>query len=240
MPSFGYTVGPDTQSIGPFYLENCSVFMKFEDFKLPYGYPMPLQAADSGSTKINSRLIGCIPGRTIMMSQPRGARFRSGQKIIVRIMAANGICLFPAVLESSVNLPMPMLCLSYPQNVQFKEIRGATRVDVSLEVEATNISALEEKKSLGKISDISLSGAKIELAEAVAEVGEELQLALTVNVATLTRELSIKSLVRSRIERSTREYEEGLPAVYGIEFVENNEDQLLGLYAYVYSSMAQS
>lgn len=214
--------------------------MKFEDFKLPYGYPIQLQAADTESSKINTRLIGCIPGRTIMLSQPKGVRLRTGQKIVVKIMAANGICLFPAILESTVNLPMPMLCLSYPANVQFKEIRGATRVDVSLEVDATNISALEEKKALGKISDISLSGAKIELAEAIAEVGEELQLVMTVNVATLSRELSLKSLVRSRVERSTREYEEGLPAVYGIEFVENDEIQLLGLYAYVYSSMAQS
>lgn len=214
--------------------------MKFEDYKLPYGYPLQLQAADAETTNITARLIGCVPGRTIMVSQPRGSRFRTGQKIVARIMVSNGICLFSTVLESTVNLPVPMLCLAYPKKVQFKEIRGAARVDVNLDVDATNISALEEKKAQGKISDISLSGAKIELEEALAEVGEELQLVVTVNVANLARELSLKSQVRSRVERSTREYEEGLPAVYGIEFVENDEDQLLGLYAYVYSSMAQS
>lgn len=214
--------------------------MKFEDFKLPYGYPMQLQAADSETARINARLLGCIPGRNIMLSQPRGARLRTGQKLIVRVMAANGICLFPATLESTVNLPVPMLCLSYPAAVQFKEIRGATRVDVDLGVEVANLSALEERKTQGKISDISLLGAKVELAEAIAEVGEELQLGMTVSIASLTRELSIKSLVRSRVERSTRENEEEFSAVYGVEFAENEEDQLLGLYAYVYSSMAQS
>ncbi|GAA5316285.1 MAG: hypothetical protein AseanaTS_14890 [Candidatus Pelagadaptatus aseana] len=215
--------------------------MKFEELKLPYGYPVQLQAGSgTDAVKLSSRLLGCVPGKTLMVSVPKASRLRTGQKIIVRIMAANGICLFPAVLESTANMPLPMLCLSYPGSVQFKEIRGATRVDVGLAIQATNLSSLEEKSCDGKVSDISLSGAKIELREAIGEVGEELDLEMTVNIANLTRKLKIKTLIRSRIERSTREQDEEFSAVYGVEFKENNEEQLLGLYAYIYSAMAQA
>jgi c-di-GMP-binding flagellar brake protein YcgR len=216
--------------------------MKFEDFKLPYGYPIQLQAGTGNeSVKINSRLIGCIPGKFILISLPKsGARLRTGQKAVVRIMASNGICLFSTNLESTLNLPIPMMCLAYPNSVNFKEIRGATRVDVSLSIDVSNISSLEEQVTKGKLTDISLSGAKIELEEPIGDVGEELSIKMSVAIADMTKELSIKSLVRSRIERSTKEYDEGLPAVYGIEFIESEESQKMGLYAYVYSSMAVS
>lgn len=216
--------------------------MKFEDFKLPYGYPIQLQAGTGDdNVKINSRIIGCIPGRFILVSLPKsGSRLRTGQKTVARVMASNGICLFATSLQSTLNLPIPMMCLAYPASVNFKEIRGSTRVDVSKDVDVTNVNALEEKSSQGKMSDVSLSGAKIALAEAIVSVGEEIIIKMNVAVADVKKELTLKSMVRSRIERSTKEHDEGLPAVYGIEFIENDEDQRLGLYAYVYSSMANS
>jgi len=153
-------------------------------------------------------------------------------------MVANGICLFPVTVESIVNLPLPMICLSYPPKVSFKEIRGATRVDVNLSIEAFNLNGFEEKHCQGRLGDVSTSGAKIELTEALVEVGEELVIRGEVNVASIQRQLNITTVVRSRIERSTREQDSEYPAVYGVEFSETDEDKLLLLYAYVYSEMA--
>jgi c-di-GMP-binding flagellar brake protein YcgR len=215
--------------------------MKFEELKLPYGYPVQLQAGTgSDAVKVSSRLLGCVPGKLLMVSTPKNSRLRTGQKIVVRIMAANGICLFPAVLESTANQPLPMLCLSYPSSVQFKEIRGATRVDVGVDIQVTNQSSLEEKNCEGKISDISLSGAKIELRDAIGEVGDDLSLEFTAQIANLSRAIKVNAHIRSRIERSTREQDEEFPAVYGVEFKDNDEEQLLGLYAFIYSAMAHN
>jgi hypothetical protein len=216
--------------------------MKFEDLKLPYGYPVQLQSETGNNiVKISSRIIGCVPGRFILISMPKsGSRLRTGQKAVVSIMAANGIGMFSTSLESSLNLPVPMMCLAYPNASNFKEIRGSTRVDVSQDIDVSSVNAIEESSSQGKMSDISLSGAKIELAEAIVSVGDEISIKLNVTIADVTKQLTLKSVVRSRIERSTKENDEGLPAVYGIEIVENEEDQQLGWYAYVYSSIANS
>jgi len=214
--------------------------MKFEDLKLDYGYPVQLQtgSGDIKEQRVGCRLVGCVPGKSIMVSQPRNVRLRSGQRLVARFMVANGICLFPVTIESIVNLPLPMICLSYPSKVSFKEIRGATRVDVNLSIEAFNLGGFEERDCQGRLGDVSTSGAKIELTEALAEVGEELVIRGEVNVASIQRQLDIKTVVRSRIERSTKEQDAEYPAVYGVEFSETDEDKLLLLYAYVYSEMA--
>ncbi len=216
--------------------------MKFEDLKLGYGYPVQLQSQSEGQAqRCTSKIIGCVPGQGILMTPARGkARLRSGQKIVVRIMVGNGICLFPAVIESVVAQPLPMMQLSYPKQVSFKEIRGATRVDVELAVSAQNLSSLPERSSDGMIADISTSGARLEVADPIGEVGDELTLKGVVNVGPIQRELDIGAVIRSRIERSTREVEENLPAVYGVEFTEQDEDKLLLLYAFVYSELAMA
>jgi len=214
--------------------------MKFEDLKLDYGYPVQLQtgSGDIKEQRVSCRLVGCVPGKSIMVSQPRNARLRPGQRLVARFMVANGICLFPVTIDSIVNLPLPMICLTYPSKVSFKEIRGATRVDVNLSIEAFNLNGFEERSCEGRLGDVSTSGAKIELTEALVEVGEELVIRGEVNVASIQRQLDIKTVVRSRIERSTKEQDAEHPAVYGVEFSETDEDKLLLLYAYVFSEMA--
>lgn len=216
--------------------------MKFEDLKLGYGYPLQLQVQVEGQVqRATSKLVGCVSGQGLLIAPPRGkARLRSGQKVVVRIMVGNGICLFPALIQSVVTQPMPMMQLSYPKQVNFKEIRGATRVDVKVPIQAVNMSSLPERTSDGVIADISTSGARLEVADPVGDVGDELQLKGTVNVGPIQRELDIQGVIRSRVERSTREIEENLPAVYGIEFTETDEDQLLLLYAFVYSELAMA
>lgn len=216
--------------------------MKFEDLKIPYGYAVQLQTGsnDASEQRLSCRVVGCVPGRTIMVTQPRNGRFRTGQKLVARLMVANGICLFPVTIESTANHPLPMYCLSYPSSVSFKEIRGATRVDVSLPIEVKNLSALEDQQTMGQLGDVSTSGAKIELREAVVSVGDELELSGDVEVGSIQRNMKLTAVVRSRIERSTKEMDSEFPAVYGIEFIEKDEERLLMLYAYVYSEMALS
>lgn len=220
--------------------------MNFDDFKLTFGFPVQLHvtAGDGSQQRLSCRLVGSVANSAIIVSWPReagkAARLRNGQKLTARIMVANGICLFNAVVESSVSSPFPLVFLSYPASVSFKGIRGATRVEVSQMVDVLNNSSLEPVSSSGCVVDISTSGARIELQDAVAEIGDELSLSATLPVGDLKRSLSLGAVVRSRVERSTREVEENRPAVYGIEFTQNSEDDQLVLYAFVYAAMAQS
>jgi len=220
--------------------------MKFDELKLTSGYQIQLQVSSDTNVpfKYNCRFVGSIPGKTVMVTSPRqsgkGPRLRPGLRLLVRLMIDNGICVFPATIEHMASAPFPILHLSMPASISFKEIRGATRVDVDQALSATNVTELDEPSAEGVFADISTSGARLELASAIGKVGDQLELLCDVNIGRLVRTLRVKAVIRSRIERSTKEIDHNLPAVYGIEFVETDEDVLLVLYAYVYSEMAAS
>lgn len=218
--------------------------MKFEDLKLTYGYPLQMQTNTSGQPeRFSCRLIGCLPNRSILLSVPRSGgkviRFRPGQKLVARLMVGNGVGLFACAVETQTAEPYPMLFVTYPESVSFKGIRGATRVNVQVAIEATNNSLLDERKIPGVIADISSSGARLEMSDAMGDIGDNIAINGVVEILGIERELDVSGVIRSRIERSTQEINDNLPAIYGIEFVEKDDDRRLLLYAYVFSQIAK-
>lgn len=218
--------------------------MKFEDLKLDYGYPLQLQVENAAgqSERLSCRLIGCLPGRSIILSVPRRngrlLRFRPGQKLIARMMVANGVGVFTCDVESQTGEPYPLLHVLYPDSVAFKGIRGATRVAVNLPVTVGNLSQLDEKEIAGVAADMSISGARLELEMPVGDIGDNIRMKAQVDIAGIEREMVVNGVIRSRVERSTQEYDQNLPAVYGVEFTETDEDLRLLLFAYVFSRIA--
>lgn len=218
--------------------------MKFEEFKLPFGYPLALEGSSAGGEpfKFACKLVGCLPGDLVVATVPRAAsasKLRSGQKILVKIMAGNGVLAFASVVEQILAQPRPLLYLRYPMKLNFKEIRGATRVEIETPITVTTTQGLDTESAKGVISDISLSGARIELSQPIGEVGANILINGDVSIAKLTGQLELPATIRSRIERSTREDQAEFPAIYGIEFAQMSDEQRLLLYAYVFSLLAK-
>jgi hypothetical protein len=217
--------------------------MRFEELKLTYGYPLQLQASSlSGQPeRFSCRLMGCLPGRSILLSVPKHAgklvRFRAGQKIVVRLMIDNGIGIFASIVESQTQDPYPILHLSYPEVVTFKGIRSATRVAVREKIAATNTSMEGRLNTSGFLSDMSISGARIELDQDIAEIGDTLELRAQVDIRDVKRELVLIGVIRSRVD-PTDNLGEGVSVSYGLEFASQPEEQRLILYAYVFNQMA--
>ena len=217
--------------------------MKFEELKLTYGYPLQLQtAAVAGQAeRFSCRLIGCLPGRSILLSVPKQAgklvKFRVGQKIVVRLMIDNGIGIFAGIVESQTQDPYPILHLSYPDAVTFKGIRGATRVAVREKIEVTNISMESKITASGFIADMSISGTRIELGDDIAEIGDTLELRAQVNIRDIKRDLILNGVIRSRVD-PTDNLGEGALVSYGLEFVDQPDEYRLVMYAYVFNQMA--
>jgi len=220
------------------------LFVNFDELKLTAGFPVQLQvaASDGKPLRYSCKLIGYLPEHGILLTPARASgklvRLVGGQKLVVRLMVANGMCLFSASVETLTTSPYPILHLSYPKNVSFKGVRNATRIDVRLPIKARNESDLEGVTLEGVVADISITGARMELTASIGSVGDEVNVSGRVNIGKLSCTLNIKAVIRSRIERSTREYDDKLPAVYGVEFIESDEDKLLVLYAYVYAAMS--
>lgn len=219
--------------------------MNFEDFKLPYGYPLSLEGASVGGEpfKYASKLVGCVPGELLMVTMPRAGKattLRSGQKLLIKIMAGNGVLAFASVVTQLISQPKPIICLGYPGKLSFKEIRGATRVDTQTPINVVNSVALEPLSSAGIVSDISLSGARIEMKKEIGTVGETVIVSGEVSIAKLHGVLELPAVIRSRVERSTRESEAEYPAIYGIEFANMSDEQMLLLYAFVFSQLVDN
>ncbi|MEN0035415.1 MAG: flagellar brake protein [Cellvibrio sp.] len=217
--------------------------MRFEELKLTYGYPLQLQTTNlAGQPERSScRLIGCLPGRSILLSVPKQAgkliKFRVGQKIVVRLMIDNGIGIFAGIVESQTLEPYPILHLSYPEAVTFKGIRGATRVAVREKIEVTNMSVEGRIKTMGFLSDMSISGARIELDEDIAQIGNTLELRAQVDIRDVRKELVLSGVIRSCVDPADNPGD-GVMISYGIEFTNQSDEQRLVLYAYVFNQMA--
>ncbi|MBK8186946.1 MAG: flagellar brake protein [Cellvibrio sp.] len=218
--------------------------MKFEDLKLSYGYPLQLQTAGVAgqSERYSCRLIGCLPGRSILVSVPKHAgklvRLKQGQKIIVRLMIDNGIGVFAVQVEMQTVDPYPILHLSYPESITFKGIRGATRVGVEQAVSVRNLSDTTLLPTDGLIVDISVTGTRVELTAPVGKIGDEVELVSSVMIMEVQRECRVKAIIRSQVETLEDSKLGGLTTSYGLEFVEKEEERRLVMYAFVYSQMA--
>ncbi|GGY62571.1 hypothetical protein GCM10011613_02590 [Cellvibrio zantedeschiae] len=215
--------------------------MKFEDMKLIYGYPLQLQASNSAGQpeRFSCRLIGCLPGRSILLSVPKLAgklvRFRTGQKLVARLMVDNGIGIFASTVEIQTADPYPILHISYPDNVSFKGIRGATRVAIDEPVQIVNLSLISDQQISGNVVDVSVTGARIEAASAFGEIGHKIQVTMKVAVANIIRDLTLEGIIRSRGEADPQNVSNSI--AYGVEFIEPEEDKRLLLYAYVYAQI---
>jgi len=215
--------------------------MKFEDMKLIYGYPLQLQISNSAGQpeRFSCRLIGCLPGRSILLSVPKLAgklvRFRSGQKVIARLMVDNGIGIFASIVETQTVDPYPILHISYPDSVGFKGIRGATRVGIDQPVEVNNLTIISDKTISASVVDVSVTGARIESMQAFGEIGNKIQITMNVGIANIVRELTLDAVIRSCGDVDPQSPDGGI--AYGVEFVEADEDKRLLLYAYVYAQI---
>lgn len=217
--------------------------MKFEDMNLAYGCPLQLQFSNGAGQpeRFSCRLIGCLPGHSILLSVPKMngklIRFRPGQQIAIRFMVDNGIGIFASVVEAQTSDPSPILHVSYPENINFKGIRSATRVAIRQRAVIVNLTKDSDKVRQGAIVDISISGARIEINECMGEIGNAIQLGLKINVAGIVRDLSVAAIIRSCINPDSAIPHQGDAFTYGIQIAETDEDRLLLLYAYVYSQI---
>lgn len=217
--------------------------MRFEELKLTYGYPLQLQTTNAAGQpeRYSSRLIGCLPGRSILVSVPKSAgrliRFRTGQKVVLRFMIDNGIGVFISIVDIQTTDPYPILHISYPENVSFKGIRSATRVSVDLVSQVKNLDHPELNPVSGQVADISTTGARVDLAHPMGEIGEKLSLSAQVDINGISRQLIMSGVIRSKVEPSEEEPTEDGVIGYGIEFLPTDEEQRLVLYAYVFGQI---
>lgn len=180
-------------------------------------------------------LIGCLQNESLIVgpSATTGTlpRLTEGQRVIVRVMLAGGIALFPSTVLFVSDIPTVMIYLDYPRDIKFKQIRAALRVVVSLPILASNLDNSQLSGIPGRILDISTTGAGIQMFEKLGDVGQKIEMKGKFQVGEIQRLVTIKAVIRTVLKRKDE-------FSYGIEFHEADEEKLLVLLGYIFHAMA--
>ncbi|HCJ29390.1 MAG TPA: hypothetical protein DHV63_08865, partial [Pseudomonas sp.] len=154
---------------------------------------------------------------------------REGQVFLARgFVGQDALAYRTRVLKTQLS-PFPYLHLAYPDTVQSMRIRKSARARIDL-VAAING---PNGNSAGRITDLSLGGAKIISHAAFASRGDEIKLSFRVEPGGIEIYLNLKAIVRA----TQQEQMEQAYFATGIEFIELTEQDRLGLMGAVYQNM---
>ncbi len=211
--------------------------LQFDDLNLKFGqivqfHPNP----EDGADRHDCLLMGCLPGESLIVTaSPETGLFpqvQEGQQVIIRVMSSNGVALFPTTVLFISEMPLYMVYLDYPQAIKFRRVRNASRVDVALPVLVSNLHKRALAGIAGKISDISVGGARLELYDNAGEVGDEIVLKGKFQVGNIQRVLALRASIANKQRVSEKSF------VYGTKFNEADEEKQLILFGYIFNSMA--
>jgi hypothetical protein len=205
--------------------------VSFSELELGFGYELYLIPDLNNKQQLyDCVLAGCIPEECLMVTAPGSGLFprvECGQRVLVRIRLPSGVALFPTTIFFLSETPTLIVYLDYPRDIKFKRVRAA-RVFVSLPVLVNNDSNDAIFGVVGKIVDVSTSGARIESSSRLGNVGDLIEVKGKFQVGSILRMLTIKCVIRA----------EKPNLAYGIEFLEQDEDRLIVLFGFIYQSMA--
>ncbi len=184
------------------------------------------------------RLVGYLPDQSLVISTPRkhgkAILVTEGHAFTVRLLRGSNIFGFGAKVLSISSKPYPHLHLSYPQAVESAVVRNAPRAPTKLSALVENISHQEEKNvadQTGIILDLSITGARLLLTEKLGEVGDRVQIMLSLEVCGGEDRLRINGTIRSIRELSGGNGDQ--EQIYGIQFAGLNRFQQILLCAFV-------
>lgn len=212
-----------------------------QELKLTPGSGIQLQFHNRGSERLISRIIGYLPGASILVSTPKSDEkiilLRKNQTLTVRFFHNTTACAFETQILHSCSQPFPYLHLAYPETIASDEVRKARRVSTKLE---TNLSSKTESRGRqlgrGMISDFSTTGAKVLSRKDIADVGDVIDITTTLQIAHISKILNIKATVRGKNPAS----EQNFSYIYGLEFSNLLEEDYILINSFVYTEIVEN
>ncbi len=217
--------------------------MKEDLLKLQPGDTIQLQFFDDNTKRFYVKLIGYLPGHSVIVTTPRVdgkiTIIKQDQLFVVRLLTGNTVCGFSARLLHSSARPYSYLHLSYPDELETTIVRKAQRLSLNWIVVVQN----EEPERTFDIPetailiDISTGGAFIKADRLLGEKGDELTLTTKVLIGDVEHTLTLPSIIR-RAEIPDDHAKE-IKYCYGIEFLNAEDIDKLILHGFVYEQFAK-
>ncbi|MBV1877109.1 MAG: flagellar brake protein [Pseudomonadales bacterium] len=208
--------------------------------QLKFGEVLQVQFVNDGE-RFHVRLIGYLENRSIIVTVPVKNRHlvsvRTGLEINVRMMVGGRACAFTTNISHLYRSPYPHMHLDYPDALITSFVRKAVRVETRIDGTVVNLVIGDRgKETACFLLDISVTGAHLVTSLRIGKSNDEIELSLVLDIMGIQRILRIKArlLGRLKVKQPTEKRE----VHYGVEFLPLPQDNLIELYAFVYSKLA--
>ncbi|MDR4514906.1 flagellar brake protein [Nitrosomonas sp.] len=157
----------------------------FEDLKLKVGDQLQIRLSmqEKGACRPENgryyltNLIGYFQGRSLLSSIPQstqlaGCPLVENDKLDVFFFNGKTLFKFSSFVDKIISLPFKYMHLSFPDQISGQIIRKSKRTSVCINA------IIKNPKILVKISDISMTGAKIQSSSDIGKLSDSIEIAL--------------------------------------------------------------
>lgn len=216
----------------------------FDAMKLRVGDRLQIQPpVQLSQERYVVRLLGYLNNVSLLVTAPfeNGLRLdlREGERVVVRVFAAQNAFGFTSTVNKVCKLPFDYLHLSFPDQVQGMMIRKSPRVRTRIIASVANTNAAEADNASGLIANISATGALLDARRSLGSKGDLLRLAFRVNLHKIDAYLSVNAAIRAIFADEATDTS-GAPLIHhGIEFVELAPNDSVILQSLIYQQMIE-
>ncbi len=211
--------------------------VSFASINLQVGDVLQMQISGENDQRYGVRLIGYVEKKSLLVTPPVQNEsvilMRAGQGVVVRCFSGKNAYAFTSSVLRVSNTPYPYLHLTYPIEVRGMKVRKSTRVKAHV-IGSVWREGDPSKKFPCIIDDISFSGAQVNCASPLGEVGDMLKLYLRISNQGSAVYVSPSVMIR---RSSEVEFAEGGKYSYGVEFHNLEQTESFALQVLVYQNL---
>jgi c-di-GMP-binding flagellar brake protein YcgR len=218
---------------------------QFSGLGLSIGSYITIEAIAS-ARKYQVQLIGYLDKRSILISSPlrdgREVLLENNTALAIRLLEGKKVCAFETKIIYRSSHPYTHYHLQFPGTVNTRQIRNSERVDTELKVSVdSDFDVFSDWPKLAYITNLSKTGARMTSQYSLGEKGHEIILMFDLDVSGLHKKLKIPCIIRN-IQLNTNLSSQDQEAiskgdfVFGIQFMEMNDEYRLSLSSYIYEN----
>lgn len=214
----------------------------FNDIKLKVGDRLHIKPSTTAKAQCclknddhcSAIVIGYVPDKTLLVYLPKaepliGYPLVGGDQIFVRFFNGKNIFSFKVFVEQVINLPFKYIHLSFPTQIHGQAIRNSVRIKTNIEAKVT----VNQETFPATITNLSSTGAEIQIRADLGEPGSTLNLSFDVNVHEKITSFTVSAIIK-RFNLSKNEIGQ---LVYGIKFIDLMPEQTQMLLNYMYQEL---
>lgn len=209
----------------------------FTDLGLSIGEPVTIETM-SPKRKLSVKILGFSEGKSILISAPVSKEgnevlLEKGDHVAVRAMTKFQAFAFESRIIYRAIQPYSYYHLSFPSDLILVEVRRSSRlhVDIPAIISSEFDIGLGDWPKAATVQDISENGSALITRQVLGEIGHEITISIGIQVADVTKNLSIEGIIRNC---EVAKHKVGSHYLYGIEFIEISEDIRLALNGFLY------